>query len=117
MVVKAIPADVALSELSEDATVWIVAGSETEVVLVPNPPDRQGVLMLFLKKADAEHLALLMRQVAPAFKDKELKVFEVGFRDVIERAIDENQPVALISPNEALEYFKTFDEWLADYHK
>ena len=117
MVIKAIPADVALSELPEDATVWVVAGSETEVVLVPNPPDRQGVLMLFLKKADAEHLALLMRQVAPAFKDKELKVFEVRFRDIIERAIDENQPVALISPNEALEYFKTFDEWLADYYK
>lgn len=96
---------------------WVVAGSETEVVLVPNAPDGQGVLMLFLKKGDAEHLAFLMRKVVPDFKDNELRVFEIGFRDVIERAINDNQPVALISPNEALEYFKTFDEWIADYYK
>lgn len=35
MAVQAIPAEVALSELPEDATVWVVAGSETEVL--PGP--------------------------------------------------------------------------------
>jgi hypothetical protein len=116
--VKGISAATALAELPKNATVWIVAqGDGSGVVMVPNNPTGEPLLLMFLKKEDATHLALLLSKEAPGLKRTRLDIVEIGFHDILERAMEENQLIGLLGPNEAMKFFKEFDQWLPNYYK
>src|ERR1700730_9160976 len=116
--VKGISAETALSELPEDATVWIVAHSDGEsVVMVPNHPTGEPILLMFLRRKDAEHLALLLSKETPDLKNTPLDIVEIRFHDVLGRAIQDNQPIGLLGPHEAMKFFKDFDQWLSEFYK
>src|SRR5262245_15114759 len=115
--VKGISADTALSELPEGSMVWVVARRDSDdVVMVPNAPTGEPILLMFLKREDASHLALLLSKEAPGLKDQPLDIVEIKFHYVLGKAIEQNQPIALLGPHDAMTFFREFAESLPEYY-
>lgn len=119
MIKDLISADIVATDLPEDTRIWVVHPIDDpgSVVLVPDARDRKGVLWMFLKQEDAEHFAFLLSQLAPAFKDGDLTIKDLLLHDVIKHAIQDQQPIALVPPNKAMEFFKEYEELLPNYYQ
>jgi hypothetical protein len=111
-------AETILSELPDDTKIWLVQPVDRDsIVIVPDAYVGEPVLWMFLKREDAEHFAFLLTKIAPAFANTELTVKDWLLHFVIERAIEDKQVAALITPEKSMQFFKEFEEFLPNYYK
>jgi hypothetical protein len=105
------------SELGDDATVWTVADETNEAILIV--PDKSGehIIWIFLKESDAEHLAYILKQINPQFKNVHLAAKAATVGIILDYSRDEQQPVALITPAKALDFFEEYEEFLSHYYQ
>ncbi|HKQ04142.1 MAG TPA: hypothetical protein VJ464_03350 [Blastocatellia bacterium] len=112
-----ITADTALNELPDDTTIWIVYSEErNQLVIVPDQKYKTGTLWLFLKRQDAEHMAYLLMNHIPIMNGITLTVQERNLKETIDLFSADQQWMAIISPNKALEFFSRFKEYMAHYY-
>jgi hypothetical protein len=117
MIKGLLSAEVVARELPDDARVLIVNKKGTEAtVAIPDKISGQGVVLVFMKQEDAEHYARLLQAETPAFKDTEFDISSVPLHDVINRAIEDQQMIGVVTPNSAMEFFKEYKDLLASYY-
>jgi hypothetical protein len=114
--IRVIPLEVIESELTEDTRVSFVVDRADQDTFLPSPDlDRGWVLWLFLGHRDAERMAHLMKKAAPAYKGKDLIALSDSWKNIREGVIANHEEMALISPNDAREYFKEYEEYFVDF--
>lgn len=106
-----------LSELGEDATIWMVANEDKKTILsVPDKDNPKGVLWMFLSEKDCEHFAYILTKLNPQFKDVHLAPKSTTVGVILEYAVEMQHQTALIPPNKAEEFFKEYEEFLPHYY-
>jgi hypothetical protein len=120
MIKGLVSADTIFNELPEDTHVWVVYSPvEEAVVIVPDKTSDKGILWLFLKEEDAEHMAVLLMDRIPVLKDGALIAQKRHVRTLLGECFEAEpkQPVALVGPTKALEFFNRYKDLLPSYYK
>jgi hypothetical protein len=113
--IKGLDKDVVKSELM-DSDVWFILDSRDTSNYILSPDDvREWVLWLFLKREDAEHFAYLAMKLAPAYNGVEVLTEKDLVKNIL-KEVDHRQDWEVLSPNEAREFFKLYEELMAKYY-
>lgn len=105
------------SEFSEDAPVWVIIdkADPDRYLLFPKNKDTLAA-WAFMKREDAEHLAFMLKERAPAYKDMELIVMQDLLKDIREGAKEHKGVLCVMPPIDSMEFFKRYEDLLGHYY-
>ena len=109
--------DVLDNDFSGDARVWVIV-DKTDLgryLLFPKNEETLAV-WAFMKREDAEHLAYMLKERAPAYKDMELIVVDDLLKDIREGARENNGVLCVMPPIDSMEFFERYEDLLGHYY-
>jgi hypothetical protein len=104
------------SEFSDDSRVWVILDKADphRYLLFPKNADTLA-LWAFMKREDAEHLILLLKTLAPDYKEMELVIADDQLREVRAGAKENNGVLCVMPPIDSMEFFGRYEGLLGSY--
>jgi hypothetical protein len=115
--IYSLPEDVIENEIPKETPIWFIVASDDdgEFILTPDV-EREWALWLFMKQGDAEHFARITEKLAPAYRGRTLKAASEPIGEVLDYVVEKQLQFGVLSPNESLNFFQAYEDYMADYY-